>query len=93
MAGKKLPADHAIDALVAEVERRRRLSGYRGYSYGKLIADTTEEERREIVKRYRRREIRKVVERMMDYDSHQDQEDAAAVAKKLVDRERKASGD
>ena len=38
-----------VDALVAEVERRKKLPGLHNYSYGRLIADTTEEERRRLV--------------------------------------------
>ena len=50
--------DLAILALTAEVERRRRAGAY-GYDYGKLVADTTEAERRAIVEDYRKRGGRK----------------------------------
>lgn len=49
---KKLPEDYAIDALALEAERRSRELGY-PYSYGKLVADTTPEQREEIAERYR----------------------------------------
>ena len=44
-----------MNALVAEAEKRRKKLGLPFYSYGNLVADTTEEERRKIVERYRRR--------------------------------------
>ena len=50
--GKKLPADYAIDAFALEAERRGKALG-RPYSYGKLVADTTKEERQEILCAYR----------------------------------------
>lgn len=50
--GKKLPADYAIDAFALEAERRGKALG-RPYSYGKLVADTTKEEREEILHAYR----------------------------------------
>ena len=50
--GKKLPADYAIDAFALEAERRGKALG-RPYSYGKLVADTTKEEREEILRAYR----------------------------------------
>ena len=54
---RKLPEDYAIDALVLEVERRKKTRG-RDYSYGKLIADTTLEERQEIAEEYRQSFLR-----------------------------------
>lgn len=53
MARKKLPEDYGINAKVAEVERRRKLPGNHGYSYGRLIADTTPAQREQIKERYR----------------------------------------
>lgn len=52
--GKKLPEDYGIDALALEAERRGKAMG-RPYSYGKLVADTTKEEREEILRAYRER--------------------------------------
>ena len=49
----KLPADYAIDALSKEAERRAKKMNRPDYSYGKLIADTTPEERERIVDAYR----------------------------------------
>ena len=47
----KLPEDFRIAALSSEAVRRSKSSG-RQYSYGKLVADTTHEERDEICQRY-----------------------------------------
>lgn len=48
MAGlEKLPEDYRVDALAKEARRRENLLG-KPYSYGKLVADTTEEEREKI---------------------------------------------
>lgn len=49
---KKLPADYAIDALALEAERRSKELGY-PYSYGKLVADTTPQQREKIAEEYR----------------------------------------
>lgn len=54
MSGRgKLPADYAIDALALEVDRRAKKMNRPDYSYGKLIADTTPEEREQIADTYR----------------------------------------
>ena len=59
---RTLPEDYAIDALALEADRRAKALGHR-YSYGQLIADTTLQERMEIVEAYRteksRAELRK----------------------------------
>lgn len=52
MGDVKLPEDYAIDGLSLEAERRAKQLG-RPYSYGQLIADTTEDQREEIVEDYR----------------------------------------
>lgn len=52
MSYKKLPNDYAIDALSLEAQRRERKLG-RPYSYGQLIADTSQEEREGIAEGYR----------------------------------------
>ena len=49
----KLPGDYAIDALALEADCRARKMGDPSYSYGKLVADTTEEERERIADSYR----------------------------------------
>lgn len=59
MSGRKhegyrtVPEDYAIDGLALEAERRSKELG-RPYSYGQLVADTTEEERGRIAEGYRR---------------------------------------
>lgn len=53
MESVKLPADYAIDALALETDRRREKLG-RAYSYGQLIADTTQTQREQIAEDYRK---------------------------------------
>lgn len=50
---EELRNDFAIDALVLEVDRRKGQKECGRYSYGQLIADTTEAERQVIADRYR----------------------------------------
>lgn len=49
----KLPGDYRLDSLAKEADRRAKKSGL-PYSYGKLVADTTESQRDEIAEDYRR---------------------------------------
>lgn len=51
--GGKLPSDYALDALALEVDRRAKKMNRPDYSYGKLIADTTQAEREQIADTYR----------------------------------------
>lgn len=53
MVEANIPADYAIDALSLEAERRSKLLG-RPYSYGQLMADTTQAERETIAENYRK---------------------------------------
>lgn len=55
---KKLPGDYRLDALASEAIRRSGKLG-RPYSYGKLVAETTREERDRIVEEYADRRKRK----------------------------------
>lgn len=48
-----MPEDYAIDALALEADRRGIKLGDPSYSYGKLVADTTQEERERITDEYR----------------------------------------
>ena len=54
MAYGVLPADYRVDALAVEAERRAREMGRPDYNYGKLVADTTPEEREQIAEDYKR---------------------------------------
>lgn len=58
MKRKEFPADFRVIALAREAEQLR-LSGRAGYSYGKLVADTTVEERDTIEEKWRGYFIRK----------------------------------
>ena len=57
MADVHIPSDYAIDALSMEAERRRKKKGLVRYSYGQLVADTTEAERETIAEAYREKLI------------------------------------
>lgn len=76
---RELPNDYAIDAMTAEVERRRKQLGRR-YDYGKLIADTTPEEREQIAENYRKRVLKLPVSAGR-YIEPDDQRDAEKVLK------------
>lgn len=54
MGRRKLPEDYRLDALAVEARRREEKLG-RPYSYGQLVADTTEYERDLICDEYRAR--------------------------------------
>ena len=56
---KQLPNDVALLALTAEAERRRKEKGLIRYTYGNLVADTTPEERQQIVEDYKKNYGRK----------------------------------
>lgn len=56
--GRELPNDYAINALTAEVERRKAGQEAHRYSYGRLVADTTRGEREAIAENYRRRVLK-----------------------------------
>lgn len=53
MKASKMPGDYRLDALAKEADKRAKQSGL-PYSYGKLVADTTESQRDEIAEGYRR---------------------------------------
>lgn len=59
--GIKPAADDAIDALCIEATKRGKRMNRPDYSYGKLVADTTEAERLVIVERYRQRKRRRQI--------------------------------
>ena len=54
MAYGVLPEDYRVDALAVEAGRRAREMGRPDYSYGKLVADTSPEEREQIANDYRK---------------------------------------
>lgn len=51
----KPEGDVALTALAVEAERRRKEKGLLRYNYGDLVADTTPEEREQIVRKWRRK--------------------------------------
>ena len=56
---RKLPNDYAIDALAAEAARRRAARGGIRYGYADLVAETTPQERQEIVENWKRNRSRR----------------------------------
>ena len=51
---KRNQNDLALAALVVEAERRRKAKGLIRYNYGNLVADTTLEERQQIIENYKK---------------------------------------
>ena len=75
-------SDIALSALATEAERRRKARGLLRFSYGDLVAETTLEERQEIIERYkkdRRRRGGKTGER---FSKANDKEDLRAIREK-----------
>ncbi len=56
---KRTQSDWALTALTVEAERRRRERGLLRYGYGHLMAETTPEEREQIIREYKRRKKRR----------------------------------
>ena len=75
----QLRSDFAIDALVLEVDRRKTQMPCGRYSYGKLVADTSREERQRIADRYRKGGKRAVLS-AGKYREQDDQRDLQKVA-------------
>ncbi len=51
---KQFSSDLALTALAVEAERRRKAGGLLRYNYGDLMADTTAEERQQIIESYKK---------------------------------------
>ena len=51
---KTSASDLALTALAVEAEHRRKARGLIRYNYGDLVADTTLEERQQIIENYKR---------------------------------------
>lgn len=83
-----LPGDFAVEALAMEADRRHRQIR-RPYSYGKLVAETTEAERREIVNAYRKRRSRRA--EAPCFTRKKDQEEKAV--RKILARQEKEGED
>lgn len=66
--------DFAIDALVLEVDRQKKKRRTARYSYGRLVADTTFEQRQRIADRYAKKAARKsgTAERYTEPDDKDD---------------------
>lgn len=81
---RKLPEDYAIDALSLEAERRSKLLG-RPYSYGQLVADTTQAQRQEIAEDYRKGVSRKKDRNAERYIMVNDREDIKRIQQKTLE--------
>ena len=79
----QLRNDFAINAMAVEVERRKKKMPCRRYSYGRLVADTTREEREKIAARYARKASQEKAERFWDPD---DKEQIGKVTDGLVEQ-------
>lgn len=80
---KRTKSDQSLTALAMEAERRRKARGLIRYNYGDLVADTTLEERRQIIENYnkgRRRRDPEAGERFVEVN---DKEDLRAILEKL----------
>lgn len=72
---KILESDLAITALAVEAERRRKARGLIRYNYGDLVAETTREERKQIIENYkqgRRRRDPEYGERFVEANDKED---------------------
>ena len=79
---KRTASDLALTALAVEAERRRKARGLIRYNYGDLVADTTPEERQQIIENYktgRRHKDPKAEERFVEAI---DKEDMRAIREK-----------
>jgi hypothetical protein len=79
----QLRNDFAINAMVVELEKRKKKMPCRRYSYGRLVADTTREEREKIATRYARKAGQEKAERFWDPD---DKEQIGMVTDGLVEQ-------
>ena len=77
----KLSADYPVDALTLEADRRAKKLGRR-YSYGMLIADTTPQERQEIIDQYRAKKLRSG--ETEKYRRSSDKEDVRRLTQKIT---------
>lgn len=85
-----LPADFAIDALALEADRRRKLAG-RPYSYGQLVAATTEAEREALADRHARQKKRGGRDKTTLLEQREDAEDE--IKRRIVKHREKENED
>lgn len=76
---KKTQSDLALTALAVEAERRRKEKGLIRYNYGDLVAETTPEERQQIIEKYKKGRHRRPPEAAERFTETNDEEDLRAL--------------
>ena len=79
---KTRESDLALTALAVEAERRRKAKGLIRYNYGDLVADTTLEERQQIIENYKKGRRRRDPEAAERFTEANDKEDLRAIREK-----------
>ena len=79
---KTSASDLALTALAVEAERRRKAKGLIRYNYGDLVADTTLEERQQIIENYKKGRRRRDPEAAERFTEANDKEDLRAIREK-----------
>lgn len=86
---KRTKSDLDLTALAVEAERRRKARGLIRYNYGDLVADTTQEERQEIIKNYKKGRNTRDSEAGEHFVEVNDREDMRTILEKLEIKEKK----
>ena len=79
---KTSASDLALTALAVEAEHRRKARGPIRYNYGDLVADTTLEERQQIIENYKKGRRRRDPEAAERFTEANDKEDLRAIREK-----------
>lgn len=79
---KPTQSDIALSALAAEAERRRKARGLLRFSYGDLVAETSLEERQEIIEAYKKDRRRRVDGTGERFAKPNDKEDLRSIRQK-----------
>lgn len=79
---KQSQSDLTLTALAVEAERRRRIKGLIRYNYGDLVADTTLEERQQIIENYKAQQNRRKPSASERYVEANDKADLRAIREK-----------
>lgn len=79
---KETESDLMLTALAVEAERRRKSRGMIRYNYGDLVADTTPEERQEILRSYKKQHARRGTGMKEWFAETDDEKDLLAFCKK-----------
>ena len=88
---RRQESDLVLTALAVEAERRRKQKGLIRYNYGDLVADTTPEERQQIIENYRAGHKHRDPAAAARYVEANDREDLRAIREKRGIPEEKKS--